>query len=83
MRCFLIPIAVILCLMVTTGCRHLARPSWTKPGNAKTQQARALRYDPYPESEPGPALTGARPREYEVAPPEASRARWELGGWGQ
>lgn len=83
MRCFLIPIAGFLCLMTTTGCQHLARPTWTKPGGTNAQRAQALRYDPYPESEPGPALVGARPRGYEVAPPEPSRARWELGDWGQ
>lgn len=75
--------AGLLCLIALGGCRYLARPDWTHPGSAKTQQNRALRYDPYPESEPGPALVGARPREYQTAPPEASRARWHLGGWGQ
>ncbi|NLF08244.1 MAG: membrane or secreted protein [Pirellulaceae bacterium] len=76
-------IAVLLCLVALAGCRTLAQPAWSKPGSADVQRARALRYDPYPESEPGPALVGVRPREYEVAPPEPSRARWHLGGWGQ
>jgi len=67
-----------------SGCRGVARPDWTHPGTASTQQKRALRYDPYPESTLGGAtMEGTRPREYENPPPEASRARWQLGNWGQ
>ena len=75
--------AGLMCLIAFGGCRSLARPDWTHPGSAKVQQDRALRYDPYPESGPGPALVGARPRGYQIAPPEPSRARWFLGRWGQ
>jgi hypothetical protein len=65
------------------GCKGTAGPCWLHPGSAQTQQARALRYDPYPENEPGPPMLGARPREYDRPPPEPSRARWYLGNWGQ
>lgn len=75
------PAAGLLCLIALCGCRNLARPDWTQPGSAQMQRARALQYDPYPEKETGPALTGVRPREYETAPPEPSRARWIRGGW--
>ena len=37
-------------------------------------RARAPWYDPYPENEPGPAMVGVRPREYQKPPPEPSRA---------
>lgn len=73
----------LILLLASLGCRSTARPDWMHPGSAPVQQARALRYDPYPENEPGPALVGARPRAYDKPPPETSRARWTLGNWGQ
>jgi len=75
--------AGLLGLIALGGCRSVARPEWTRPGSAKDQQCRALRYDPYPENEPGPALVGVRPRGYRTPPPEPSRARWFLGKWGE
>jgi hypothetical protein len=73
----------LLTLTVLGGCKGTAGPCWCHPGPAPTQQTRALRYDPYPENEAGPAMVGVRPREYQKPPPEASRARWEIGKWGQ
>lgn len=73
----------LLLLTAMSGCKSTAGPSWLHPGSAPMQQARALRYDPYPENEPSPGMAGVRPREYEKPPPEPSRARWQLGGWGQ
>jgi hypothetical protein len=61
------------------GCASVARPSLAHPGSAPVQQSRAVRFDPYPENEPGPALVGVRPREYEKPIAEPSRARWHLG----
>lgn len=75
--------AGLLIAVGTSGCKSTAGPCWLHPGPAQTQQNRALRYDPYPENETGPAMVGARPREYQKPPPEASRARWFLGRWGQ
>jgi hypothetical protein len=75
--------AVLFMLAGLSGCKHTAGPCWLHPGPAPAQQSRALRYDPYPENEPGPAMVGVRPREYQKPPPEPSRARWELGNWGQ
>lgn len=81
MKCLGLFVAGLLMLVVLTGCQSTARPNWTNPGPASVQQKRALRYDPYPE--PDPLMAGARPREYENPPSEASRSRWHLGGWGQ
>ena len=67
--------AGLLILTALGGCKSTAGPSWLHPGPAQTQQARALRYDPYPENEPSPGMAGVRPREYEKPPPEPSRAR--------
>jgi hypothetical protein len=73
--------AVVMILAAMGGCQHTEGPNWLHPGSAATQQARALRYDPYPENEPSPGMAGVRPREYDKPPPEPSRARWHLGGW--
>jgi hypothetical protein len=73
----------LLLLIALGGCKGVAKPDLTHPGSAPVQQARALRYDPYPENEPGPAMVGVRPREYQTPPPEPSRARWQLGKWEQ
>ena len=75
--------AGLLVSSALAGCASTAKPNWLHPGTAQAQQARALRYDPYPENESGPPMTGDRPREYETPPPEPSRARWFLGNWGQ
>ncbi len=74
---------VPLLFLVTGGCAGTEGPNWCHPGSARVQQARALRYDPYPENDGGPPMSGVRPREYEKPPPEVSHARWQLGGWGQ
>lgn len=58
------------------GCRSLDPPSIAHPGTAQHQQMRAERFDPYPENEPGPAITGGRPSGYEKPIPEVDRARW-------
>ena len=63
------------------GCSSLSPPNWSRPGPAEYQQRQAERFDPYPENEPGPAIVGARPREYEKPPAEVSRARWLPWNW--
>ncbi len=78
MLAFALLISVAIC-----GCCRTAMPSWSHPGTADAQRCRALRYDPYPENEPGPAVVGVRPREFDQPPPEPSRARWQDGNWGQ
>ena len=75
--------AGLLVLAAVDGCKHTAGPNWLHPGGAQSQQIQALRYDPFPENETGPAMAGVRPREFEKPPPETSRARWEKGGWGK
>jgi len=76
---------VCLILMLWTlgaGCGTTGGPNWFHPGPAVWQQARAERFDPYPENEPGPQVTGARPRAYDRPLPEVDRARWpQPGAW--
>jgi len=66
---------------VVGGCRSVERPRLTGPGPAAYQQAQAHRFDPYPETETGPAVVGSRPMEYENPPPEVQRARWLPWNW--
>jgi hypothetical protein len=69
-------LATIL-LVAVVGCRGLAPPPlFQPPGSAQYQRARAERFDPYPENEPGPAIVGARPLEYQDPPAEVRRSRW-------
>lgn len=68
-----------LILLGLAGCQSTAMPSLRHPGSAQTQQNRAVRFDPYPENDVGPAMVGVRPRGYENPIPEPSRARWQLG----
>ena len=77
----LLLVAVVAAAVV--GCRSVSPPNWFHPGPAANQQSRAERYDPYPESEPAPEIIGGRPREYQKALPEPSRARWMPWGWGR
>ena len=67
----------LLVLSVLGGCKTTAKPSLTEPRGADVQQKRALRYDPYPDTNAGPAMTGVRPRDYDIPPAETTRARWE------
>jgi hypothetical protein len=75
------PSSALFCLafLCLAGCQSTAPPSLMHPGSAQTQQNRAVRFDPYPENEPGPALVGVRPRGYENPISEPARARWQLG----
>ncbi len=76
-------VAGLLFLVSLSGCKTTAMPKLFHPGSANEQQNRALRYDPYPENESGPAMTSSRPRDYDKPPPETSRSRWHIGKWGQ
>lgn len=56
----------------------LDMPDIFDPGPAAYQQRRANRWDPFPETDSGPALDGARPREFVTSNPEPTRARWSF-----
>lgn len=66
----------VVILAWTSGCAGRG-PNWGYQGTALQQQQRAQRFDPYPENNIGPTLTGVRPREYEKPYPEPLRAQWE------
>jgi hypothetical protein len=64
-----------------SGCKTTETPNWLHPGSEQTQQARTLRYDPYPEPGIGTNVDGTRPRDFDKPTPEPERARWHLGQW--
>jgi hypothetical protein len=68
--------AAVLLSLMGSGCANLDLPYVAHPGSVNYQRARAHRWDPFPDSEAGPAIPETRPREYQDAPPEPSRARW-------
>ncbi len=70
----------LLCVLFLglAGC-SATRPSLAHPGSAQVQQNRAVRFDPYPENETGPAMVGVRPREFDKPITEPARARWQMG----
>jgi hypothetical protein len=63
-------------VVATCGC---AGNPWNffHPGQAPEQQRRAERFDPYPENDIGPPLTGTRPREFDRPSEGAARAHWD------
>jgi hypothetical protein len=64
------------------GCASLAKPTWPANANARTQQRRAVRFDPYPQDDIGstlfrePLMDGSRPRDYNEPVAEIRRSRW-------
>ncbi len=69
-------LAALLMGVGLSGCSSISAPNWCHPGTAAQQRARAERFNPYPETEIGPNITGARPREFEQQIAEPARARW-------
>ena len=76
-------VAVVVC---APGCASRGKPQWLEPLPAKSQQRRAVRFDPFMENDIGPSLLrqystldGTRPRDYAEPVAEVKRARW----WSQ
>ena len=55
-------------MIAVAGCE--APPRVMHPGTAEQQQARAQRFDPYPDQSFGPPIAGGRPLDYQSPPPE-------------
>ncbi len=73
----LLAIAISLATAGAVGCSGFSTPHLTSPPpSAEYQQKRAQRFDPYPETETAPAIDGGRPRDFDRALPETTRARW-------
>ena len=65
------------------GCASLGKPAWLDPGPVRSQQRRAVRFDPFLQTEVRhdqlSTMDGSRPRDYSEPLPEVTRPRW----WSQ
>jgi hypothetical protein len=68
-------VASLLCVGLLAGCKSTATPNLSKPGDAKSQQKTAAKYDPYPSPDLGMDMSGTRPRGYERPYDEATQAQ--------
>lgn len=79
-------IATLLLIVVATssatGCKGTGWPRlFGGQGSAAQQQHEAQQFDPYPETDIGPSVTGARPEGYSEPAPEPTRGtanRWTI-----
>lgn len=73
--------ALVACAVA--GCASLGKPDWLDPGPARSQQRRAVRFDPFLQTEVRhdqlSIMDGSRPRDYSEPVPEVTRSRW----WSQ
>jgi hypothetical protein len=82
-------IATLLLIVATTsfvGCRGTWQPRLFGPGSAEQQQHTAQQFDPYPETNIGPSVSGGRPDGYSTPAPEATRGttnRWTIPWFGR
>ena len=73
---------VLIAVMATGGCASLGKPDLHDPGPSRSQQRKAVRFDPYLQDDIGPyqlrlpLMDGSRPRDYAEPVPEVRRARW-------
>ncbi|MCC6126981.1 MAG: membrane or secreted protein [Pirellulales bacterium] len=75
-------LGLVLCVLAGVGgCKNLEGPNWLRPGSAEEQQQKAIRYDPFPQTDLGPATSNVRPKSYDKPIAEPSQARWFLNGW--
>lgn len=79
--------ATTLCLPSSFGCRskEFGTPQLFGPGTAQYQRDRAQQFDPYPETNIGPAMGGARPDGYSAPVPEPARGhvnQWTAPAFG-
>jgi hypothetical protein len=77
---------VVPAFLLCAGCASLGKPTWLEPGPVRSQQRRAVRFDPFMQNDIGPSslrqystLDGTRPRDYAEPVPEVQRSRW----WSQ
>lgn len=77
------PVAAVLLACMTVGCASLGKPAWLDPGPTRNQQRRAVRFDPFLQTEVRhdhlSIMDGSRPRDYAEPVPEVTRSRW----WSQ
>jgi hypothetical protein len=79
-----IPFLFILLLALSAGCRNYGLP-FGPPGTIQQQRLNAAVHDPYADTQAGPEVVGARPRDYQKPWSEAQRSRTvqEASGGGR
>jgi hypothetical protein len=78
-------VALLVFAASSSGCatQFVKYPNLLNPGTIRQQRYEAAIWDPYPDSSMGPAVIGARPREYMQQVPQAERAQiWSEMFWG-
>lgn len=80
----LVAVALASCATGTlSGCSSLGKPVWLEPGPARAQQRRAVRFDPFQQTDVRhdqlSTMDGSRPRDYAEPVAEVKRPRW----WAQ
>lgn len=64
---------------ILSGCASLGKPVWLEPGPARYQQRRAVRFDPYQQTDVRhdhlSTMDGTRPRDYAEPVVEVKRSR--------
>jgi hypothetical protein len=83
-RSFARNILLLLSAVCCSGCAspYIKWPHLFDPGDIRTQRYEAAIWDPYPDSSIGPAVIGARPREYMQQIPQAQRSQIWSDWWG-
>jgi hypothetical protein len=78
----LLPLVIALFLGGCLHDPHIAKPQLLEPGSDQLQRQRAQQFDPYPDTNIGPSVTGGRPDGYTVPMPEPVRGtannRWAM-----
>jgi hypothetical protein len=73
---------MLLAIAPLCGCASLDKPAWLEPGPARSQQRRAVRFDPFLQNDISPStlrlplMDGTRPRDFLEPTPEIRRSRW-------
>ena len=67
-------LVLALFAMTASGCAN-QWPFWGSGGTVKTQQTRASYFDPYGDTNAGPAIDGGRPRGFQKPLSETERTR--------
>lgn len=74
--------ATVLILTGLVGCGY-ARPLLPPGGTVQQQRYNASVHDPYADNDLGPAVVGARPRDFQKPLAEPVRNQWFQNSWWQ
>jgi hypothetical protein len=67
--------AMLFGAILSSGCGTIRGPNLFNPGPVESQKFWAQIFDPFPEDDYAPSISGGRPIDYDRAPPVVDRAR--------